>query len=120
MNNFTLADVLLYINPNAVFSCGIGIDDDILWLDNSFDEPSREEIYAAWDEYETLYWFAELRKKRNLLLSECDWTQLNDANVDKAKWASYRQALRDLPENTIDCKSPIWPINPSERGINGY
>ena len=34
---------------------------------------------------------------RNEQLFRTDWTQLPDAPVDKAAWATYRQALRDLP-----------------------
>ena len=37
------------------------------------------------------------RAKRNSLLNQSDWSQLPDANVDKTAWATYRQALRDLP-----------------------
>ena len=46
----------------------------------------------------------ELRQKRNMLLSQCDWTQLADTQLlfdeeTKTKWLVYRQALRDLPES---------------------
>lgn len=37
-----------------------------------------------------------IRAHRNNLLSECDWTQVADAPVEKAAWATYRQALRDI------------------------
>lgn len=54
----------------------------------------------------------EIRTKRDLLLAESDWTQVADAPVDQAAWATYRQALRDIPAqagfpNTID-----WPTQP--------
>lgn len=39
----------------------------------------------------------QARAKRNSLLRQSDWSQLPDANVDKTAWATYRQALRDLP-----------------------
>jgi len=39
-----------------------------------------------------------LRSKRNELLSDCDYTQLNDFTGDKEAWVKYRQELRDLPE----------------------
>jgi hypothetical protein len=45
----------------------------------------------------------ELRRLRNALLSECDWTQFADSPLtaeQKAEWATYRQALRDLPANS--------------------
>ena len=37
-----------------------------------------------------------VRATRDAKLAECDWTQVADAPVDKATWATYRQALRDV------------------------
>lgn len=37
-----------------------------------------------------------VRQARNQKLKESDWTQVEDAPVNKATWAAYRQALRDL------------------------
>lgn len=56
-----------------------------------------------------------LRANRNELLASCDWTQTNDSPLSSAKrteWATYRQALRDLPTNTIDPANPVWPTPP--------
>ena len=61
------------------------------------------------------YW-EELRNMRNYKLSVCDWTQGNDSPITEAKkqeWTLYRQKLRDLPDNTIDPKRPVWPLSPS-------
>jgi len=41
---------------------------------------------------------SKLRAARDRALSASDWTQVADAPVDQAVWATYRQALRDLPE----------------------
>jgi hypothetical protein len=41
---------------------------------------------------------AQIRSQRDSLLTASDWTQVADAPVDKAAWAEYRQALRDLPQ----------------------
>ncbi len=54
----------------------------------------------------------ELMQMRNALLAASDWTQVPDAPVDQAAWATYRQALRDLPENTTDPRKPVWPSQP--------
>jgi len=54
----------------------------------------------------------DVRAERNSKLSSSDWTQIDDAPVDKAAWAEYRQALRDL---TIQDGFPfvvIWPEKP--------
>ncbi len=56
---------------------------------------------------------AQLRAQRNALLSASDWTQLNDAPVDRAAWAVYRQALRDVPQQAGFPTVIDWPVAPS-------
>ena len=72
------------------------------------DKPAEEteayEIEQAW---------MLLRQERNAKLKACDWTQVPDAPVDQIAWATYRQQLRDLPENTADPRDVIWPTPPS-------
>lgn len=76
-------------------------------------EASEAEIDANQQaEAEALLW-RELRIRRSKLLAQCDWTQVPDAPVDQAAWAAYRQALRDLPGNTVDPANPDWPTPPS-------
>jgi|SaaInlStandDraft_4_1057021.scaffolds.fasta_scaffold50220_1 hypothetical protein len=44
--------------------------------------------------------YVKARKERDTLLAESDWTQLADSQLSEAEaisWASYRQALRDVP-----------------------
>ena len=56
------------------------------------------------------------KNKRNMKLSECDWTQLPNAPLSDSKkqeWEVYRQALRDLPANTTDPENPVWPEAPN-------
>jgi len=54
-----------------------------------------------------------LRKRRNALLTACDWTQVPDAPLDDAQreaWRVYRQALRDLPETgPLVPGGIVWP-----------
>lgn len=56
------------------------------------------------------------RDIRDRKLVECDWTQLPDATADKAAWAAYRQALRDLPshQNWPNLTDQDWPVRPSQ------
>jgi hypothetical protein len=54
-----------------------------------------------------------IRAKRNQLLSACDWTQLPDASVDAAAWATYRRALRDIPAQAGFPWAIVWPGSPS-------
>ena len=57
-----------------------------------------------------------VRAERNRLLSACDWTRLDDAAVtveQRAAWATYRQALRDVPQNNPDPSAVVWPKGPA-------
>ena len=60
-----------------------------------------------------------LRKKRDYILKECDWTQTTDSPLTdskKAEWVTYRQALRDLPANNSSATSfndVTFPTEPS-------
>jgi len=55
---------------------------------------------------------ASVRKQRNILLANSDWTQLADSVVDKAAWANYRQALRDIPTQSGFPYDITWPTQP--------
>ena len=58
----------------------------------------------------------ELRRDRDALLLSSDYTQTPDSPLSDSKkqeWATYRQALRDLPSNTTDPVNPTWPSKPT-------
>lgn len=80
-----------------------------------------------WDDYET--WLvlgnaplpapdtraSDARSRRDALLAACDWTQMTDAPLlatQKTTWATYRQALRDVPEQAGFPATIQWPISP--------
>lgn len=54
----------------------------------------------------------EARALRDELLAACDWTQVSDAPVDQAAWATYRQALRDIPDQAGFSDNVTWPQEP--------
>ena len=55
---------------------------------------------------------ADARAKRNTLLAASDWTQVIDAPVDQAAWATYRQALRDITTQAGFPETINWPVAP--------
>lgn len=55
---------------------------------------------------------AAMRKQRDEKLAECDWTQVADAPVNKAAWATYRQALRDVTAQSGFPWTVEWPSKP--------
>lgn len=60
-------------------------------------------IVVTWD---------NIRSKRNNLLASSDYTQMADWPGDKAAWATYRQALRDLPQTYANAADVIWSNAP--------
>jgi hypothetical protein len=54
----------------------------------------------------------QIRNWRNAKLAESDWTQVADSPVDQAAWATYRQALRDLPAQTGLADDAQFPTAP--------
>lgn len=61
---------------------------------------------------------AALRRQRNQLLSASDRTQLLDAPIteaERADWATYRQALRDLPATIVNFDQVEWPTPPEQQ-----
>ena len=53
-----------------------------------------------------------MRKVRDSMLKESDWTQVADAPVDRGAWATYRQALRDFPATWTAGPTAEFPDTP--------
>lgn len=53
-----------------------------------------------------------VREDRNKRLADSDWTQLADAPVNSAVWATYRQALRDVTAQSGFPWEITWPDAP--------
>ena len=57
----------------------------------------------------------DARNKRDRALIESDWTQLSTSPLSDAKkteWETYRQALRDLPDNISEDLTYTLPVVP--------
>jgi hypothetical protein len=55
-----------------------------------------------------------VRTSRGEKLKDSDWTQVADAPVDKAAWATYRQALRDISSQEGFPWTITWPTEPQQ------
>ena len=56
-----------------------------------------------------------VRSRRNGMLRNTDWTQTGDAALGDhtaEEWATYRQALRDLPAAYSRVSEVVWPFDP--------
>jgi hypothetical protein len=54
----------------------------------------------------------QARAQRNSLLAASDWTQIPDAPVNAQAWATYRQELRDIPQQAGFPANINWPTAP--------
>jgi len=88
--------------------------------DGTAEIPLKPGDYYEWSGSEWVYTpnLKELSaiavSRRNQLLVESDWTQLPDARVamgaeKAAEWDTYRQALRDVPEQPGFPENIEWP-----------
>ena len=54
----------------------------------------------------------EIRNTRNLILQSSDWVLLIDSPLTTAEkniWKTYRQKLRDIPQDFSEPSAVIWP-----------
>jgi hypothetical protein len=72
------------------------------------------DLYQPGDNKDTTAeaYVARMRRHRDRLLAESDWTQLEDAPVDRQAWADYRQALRDFPSSWTPSPTVTFPDKP--------
>jgi hypothetical protein len=79
--------------------------------------PVTDAEMSEWAAIEQASAMPQLRQQRDQLLRESDTAVLPDrweimSAETQLAWATYRQALRDLPANTSDPLNPIWPTRP--------
>jgi hypothetical protein len=56
-----------------------------------------------------------VRNERDALLSGSDWTQIGDATLGDhtaEEWRTYRQALKDIPQDYTRVSEVVWPNDP--------
>lgn len=103
---------LLEINVHDGESYVVGESDNKLdthYINGEFTgAPTQEEL----DEIALQQSWIDFRYHRDLRLTQSDWTVSEDSPVDKEAWKTYRQALRDLPENVTDPTDVTWPTPP--------
>jgi hypothetical protein len=85
---------------------------------------NNEKVYLSNDELEEISlrkdWELKInlpiqaRRQRDILLAATDWTQAADVpQAIKDKWAPYRQALRDVPQQAGFPENVVWPDAPT-------
>jgi hypothetical protein len=80
-----------------------------VFVDGETTAAEQEAAYRAAKDAEQA---KSVREQRTTKLAETDWTQLTDAPVNSALWATYRQALRNVPTQTGFPWDITWPDAP--------
>jgi hypothetical protein len=76
------------------------------------EEATAAEQEAAYKAAKDAEQAKSVRQSRGEKLKDSDWTQVADAPVDKAAWAVYRQALRDVTAQAGFPWTVEWPEQP--------
>lgn len=98
-------------------------DDSTQYIENKqiVNMPTKPEG-AAYFNYDTKQWVLDyptqkaiVKRQRDTLLYESDWTQIPNNPLTLAKqeeWAVYRQQLRDITQQSGYPFNVIWPTQP--------
>jgi len=103
--------------PGAQWSVNADDYNQITWLSPNIPKPTRSQVDAKIEELKVAEPMKRLRRERDRLLTETDWVitmhKEKGTNIPAA-WKTYRQALRDLPDNS----TPVLD-NTTSLGISG-
>ena len=76
---------------------------------------TEEEYNEAIAEFEVFDGWVKVRKQRNQLLKDSDYIMVSDAPIDetqKQEWTTYRQVLRDIPQDYDSPDEVVYPDKP--------
>ena len=76
------------------------------------EDATAAEVEAAYKAMKDAQQAKSVRQTRGDKLKDSDWTQVADAPVNKAAWATYRQALRDVTGQQGFPWTIQWPEMP--------
>jgi len=80
-----------------------------IFTDGETTAAEQETAYRAMKDAEQA---KSVRASRTEKLKDSDWTQIADSTADKAAWATYRQALRDITGQAGFPWTMTWPESP--------
>jgi hypothetical protein len=119
-----VSTALQLLAPDAAFSVENESYDQVTWLSEDIQKPTREQVEAKIQELRAAEPMRLLRIHRDKLLAETDWVTMRSYSTNTPvpeEWATYQQALRDLPETAtpiLDYTNPLsisgvdWPVKP--------
>jgi hypothetical protein len=112
----TITDILVKKYQNSLWTVSGDDYNSLIWYpENTLPKPTEAELRVFDEEVSLEVRWDKVKIKRNKLLAICDWTQLSDSPLSteqKSVWATYRQALRDVPQQGVEPESVTWPTQP--------
>jgi hypothetical protein len=127
MNSYycSLSKALSVLRPGAQWAMSNDNYDEIQWMDETQEKPTREECLQKMEELRVEEPMRLLRIMRNTRLDQCDKRTLPDYphknDMEREAWLQYRVALRELPSvssptitniGSLDISSVVWPQEP--------
>ena len=103
--DFTLQDIKGVITIENWNTAKLGVKPTLASIDAQIGDVELE-VKMMWK---------KIRKERNQLLKDSDYMILADAPVDetqKQEWTTYRQALRDIPQDYDSPDEVVYPTKP--------
>lgn len=96
---------LIEITPakHSELLLGLNSNKEIKYVDEKLILVEIPHVSPTWE---------SIRRERNTLLVQSDYTQLLDWPGDKQAWSTYRQQLRDIPQAYSETTQVIWPTAP--------
>ena len=89
--------------------------DELEWLSTDIEQPSDAEIEAEVARLQEEQPKKEVRELRNRLLTDTDWVVVKHNELGTSipqEWLDYRQALRDITEQSGFPDNVEWPQEP--------
>lgn len=112
----TITDILIKKHQNALWTVNGDDYSSLQWYpENTVPKPTENELRVFDAEVSAELRWDKVRIKRNKLLAVCDWTQLIDCPLDagqKSAWSTYRQELRNVPQQLVEPENVTWPTQP--------
>ena len=106
-------DAVLALVPLAKFHPSEdGKYENVEWVDERT-QPTAKAVADKLTELKATEGLYFIRKERDRLLAESDWTSGEDVpQAIKDKWFPYRTELRDITEKYNSLEDVVWPTKP--------
>ena len=112
-----IEDMLVKLHPGQWFGWSDSKDKiyaNLVIHDDQYETPSEASLEEVLVQAQVNFDWQEVRTERDRRLTESDHILMPDYPVlDKSDWETYRQALRDIPQQYATPDVVVWPDSPA-------